>query len=63
MCGFCVVFHSVSSPVAELHFASAARVSIACGISRCWTIRSLTTTSAFANAASTSPPATVQWNA
>ena len=45
------------------HFASAARGSIAFGISRCWTIRSLTTTSAFLNAASTSPPATVQWNA
>ena len=63
MCGFCVVFHSVSSPDAPLHCASAARGSIAFGMSRCWTMRSLTTTSAFANAASMSPPATVQWKA
>ena len=56
MCGFCVVFQSVSSPDAWLYCASAARVSIALGISRCWTMRSLTTTSASANAASTSPP-------
>jgi len=63
MCGFCVVFQSVSSPVAGMYCASAARVSIAVGISRCWMIRSLTTTSAFLKAASTSPPLTVQWNA
>ena len=56
MCGFCVVFQSVSSPVAGTYCASAARGSIAVGISRCWMIRSLTTTSAFLNAASTSPP-------
>ncbi len=60
MCGFCVVFQSVSSPVAGTNWATAARVSIAVGISRCWMMRSLTTTSALAKAASTSPPATVQ---
>ena len=63
MCGFCVVFQSVSSPVAGTYCASAPRVSIAVGINRCCTMRSRTTTSAFLNAASTSPPATVQWNA
>ena len=66
MCGFCVVFQSVSSPVAWLYCATAPRVSIAFGISRCWRMRSLMTTpsaSAAVNAASTSPPATVQWNA
>ena len=35
MCGFCVVFHTVSSPDAPLHWASAARASIACGMRRC----------------------------
>ena len=63
MCGFCVVFHSVSSPVAGENCATAPRGSIAVGISRCWMIRSRTTTSALLNAASMSPPATVQWNA
>ena len=67
MCGFWVVFQSVSSPVAVVYCATAPRGSIALGISRCWRIRSLMTTpsaSASANAASTSPPpATVQWNA
>ena len=63
MCGFCVVFQIVSSPVAGTYCATAPRVSIAVGIRRCWMMRSLTTTSADANAASTSPPATVQWKA
>ena len=63
MCGFCVVFHSVSSPVAGANCATAPRVSIAVGISRCWMMRSRTTTSADSKAASMSPPATVQWNA
>ena len=40
MCGFCVVFQSVSSPVAGTNCATAPRVSIAVGISRCWMIRS-----------------------
>ena len=66
MCGFCVVFQSVNSPVAWLNCATAPRGSIALGISRCWSMRSRMTTplaSASANAASTSPPATVQWKA
>ena len=63
MWGFWVVFHTVSSPVAPTKLARAARGSIALGMSRCWTMRSFTTTSAPANAASTSPPATFQWNA
>ena len=46
MCGFCVVFQSVSSPVTGTNCATAPRVSIAVGISRCWMIRSRTTTSA-----------------
>ncbi len=46
MCGFCVVFQSVSSPVAFTKLASAARGSMAVGISRCWMMRSLTVTSA-----------------
>ena len=41
MCGFCVVFQSVSSPVAGTYCASAPRGSIAVGISRCWMMRSL----------------------
>ena len=63
MCGFCVVFQSVSSPVAWLYCASALRVSMAFGMRRCCRIRSFSTTpfaSASANAASTSPPATTQ---
>lgn len=64
MCGFCVVFQSVSSCEAAVHCATAERGSIAVGMSRCWTMRSLTTTASGAeNAAFTSPPATVQWNA
>ena len=38
----------------------AARLSIAVGIRRCWMMRSRSTTGAELNAASTSPPATVQ---
>ena len=60
MCGFWVVFHSVSSPVAGVNCATAPRVSIAVGISRCWMMRSRTTTSADWNAASTSPPSSAQ---
>ena len=50
------VTQSVTSLVAELYWASAARGSIALGMSRWLTMRSLTTTSAALNAASTSPP-------
>ena len=64
MCGFCVVFHSVSSPEAAIHCATAERGSIAVGMRRCCTMRSFTTTTPGAeNAAATSPPATVQWKA
>src|SRR3989442_389110 len=63
MCGFWVVFQSVSSPDAPDQWANAERGSIAFGIRRCWTIRSLITTSAFWKVPSTSPPVTVQWNA
>src|SRR2546425_5912942 len=45
MCGFWVVFQSVSSPDAPDQWANAERGSIAYGIRRCWTIRSLMTTS------------------
>ncbi len=61
MWGFCEVTHSVTSPIAGFHCASAARGSIALGIRRCCRILSLTTTSAFLKAASTSPPLTFQW--
>ena len=61
MCGFCEVTHSVTSPGPDRYRASAARGSIALGISRWLTMRSFTTTSALRNAASTSPPETFQW--
>ena len=57
MCGFCDVFHSVSSPVGATHCAIAARGSIALAISRWRLIVSLTVTSASEKAASVSPPA------
>ena len=63
MCGFCVVLHSVSSPDASVHCATADRGSIAFGMSLWWRMRSFTTTSAASNAASVSPPAMTQWNA
>ena len=61
MCGFCEVTQSVTSLVADRYCASAARGSIALGMSRWLMMRSLTTTSAAWKAASTSPPATFQW--
>ena len=61
MWGFCEVTQSVTSSLAERYCASAARGSIALGMSRWLMIRSLTTTSAALNAASTSPPETFQW--
>ena len=63
MCGFCVVPHSVRLPVAATYWASAERGSMAFGISLCRLIVSFTTTSAFSNASSISPPATVHLNA
>ena len=60
MCGFCDVFHSVSSPVAATHCAIADRGSIGFAIRRWRLIVSLTVTSASAKAASVSPPASGQ---
>ncbi len=59
MCGFCEVTQSVTSFIAELYWASAARGSIALGTRRWLMMRSFTVTSALLNAASTSPPFTV----
>ncbi len=59
MCGFCVVYQTVSSPEPLLYRASTLRVSIAFGISRWLTNRCETTTPsrcASANAAPASPP-------
>ena len=58
MCGFWDVTQSVTSLVEDVYCASAARGSIALGIRRWLTIRSLTTTSADRKAASVSPPLT-----
>ena len=63
MCGFWVVLQSVSSPEASVHCATAERGSIALGISLWCRMRSLTTTSAASNAASTSPPSMTQLKA
>ena len=63
MCGFWVVLQSVSSSEAHVHCATAERGSIAFGMSLWCRMRSLTTTSAASNAASTSPPAMTQLNA
>ena len=63
MCGFCVVFHKVNSPMAGDQEAMAERVSMGLGMSFCWLMVSLTVMAASAKAASVSPPAATQWNA
>ena len=63
MCGFCEVFHSVSSPVAPTHCAIAERGSMGLAMSLGSVMTSLTVTSASAKAASASPPATAHVNA
>ena len=60
ICGFWLVLHKVSSPMDFSQLATAERGSIALGTSRCWTMVSLTTTSASAKAASGSPPLATQ---
>ena len=58
ICGFWDVLHRVSSPVGATHWAMAERGSMAFAISLCNVMVSPTVTSASANAASVSPPAT-----